>query len=473
MLRHIKAVFSHSVVSMMRVENFLQLPCALGGASLVLGVWQARILGLLIGLMMMVTSAQAGAIRDGEIEELIDDYTRPLLIAAGLNPEAVGLTVVNDRALNAYVTMGQNIFVHTGLILESDSPNMVIGVMAHEIGHITGGHLARSSDAITRAQTPALVATILGFGSLLAGNPEAGIALISGGQQIAQRSFLVYSRAQEASADVSALKLLDATGQSPDGIIELMDTLAGQEILNEIHQDPYARSHPMSRDRVNAYIAGAADSKYRHQADDPEMVFRHNMARAKLFGFIDRPEVTFRRYEGDQSPPAQYARAIAFHQQAKLDQSIALIDGLIAQYPENPWFYELKGQVFYESGVAVKGLDPYKKAISLKPNEPLLLVGLATCQIGLGVEQSDYNDAAIENLRKALRMDPENATAYFFMSKAYGQLERAPYAEWSLAEYYAFMRNPQAVSYAQRALRGLPKDSIEYLRSRDILKMTF
>ena len=203
------------------------------------------------------------------------------------------------------------------------------------------------------------------------------------------------------------------------------------------------------------------------------MVFRHNMARAKLFGFIDRPEVTFRRYEGDQSPPAQYARAIAFHQQAKLDQSIALIDGLIAQYPENPWFYELKGQVFYESGVAVKGLDPYKKAISLKPNEPLLLVGLATCQIGLGVEQSDYNDAAIENLRKALRMDPENATAYFFMSKAYGQLERAHYAEWSLAEYYALMRNPQAVSYAQRALRGLPKDSIEYLRSRDILKMTF
>ena len=473
MRRHIKAVISDSVVTMMIKEKLLQWPGLSRPSSFMLNLWQARPIGVLVGLMMMVTSAHAGAIRDGEIEELIDDYTRPLLIAAGLNPAAVGLTVVNDRALNAYVTMGQNIFVHTGLILESDSPNMVIGVMAHEIGHITGGHLARSSDAIARSQTPALVATILGFGSLLAGNPEAGIALISGGQQIAQRSFLVYSRAQEASADVTALKLLDATGQSPEGIIELMDTLAGQEILNEVYQDPYARSHPMSRDRVNAYIAGAASSQYRDQTDDPELVFRHNMARAKLFGFIDPPEVTFRRYDGDQSPSAQYARAIAYHQQARLEQSIELIDGLIAQYPENPWFYELKGQVFYESGIALKGLEPYEKAISLKPEEPLLLIGLATCQIGLGVEQTEFNDAAIENLRKALRMDSENATAYFFMSKAYGQLERAPYAEWSLAEYYALMRNPKAVTYAQRALRGLPKDSIEYLRSRDILKMTF
>ncbi len=432
-----------------------------------------RMTASLLGLMMLATSAHANAIRDGEIEELLDDYTRPLLIAAGLNPDAVGLNVINDPALNAFVTMGQNIFVHTGLILESDNPNMVIGVMAHEIGHITGGHLARSNDAINRAQTPAIFATILGFGSLLAGNAEAGIALISGGQQIAQRSFLVYSRAQEASADVSALKLLEATGQSPDGIIELMDSLAGQEILSEIHQDPYARSHPMSRDRVNAYIAGAANSKYRHQPIAPEFVFRHNMARAKLFGFIDRPEVTLRRYEGDQSPPAQYARAIAYHQQAKIDQSIALIDGLIAQFPDNPWFHELKGQVYYESGIAAKGIAPYEKAVSLRPDEALLLIGLATCQIGIGVEQADHTEAALANLRKALRLDPENATAYFFMSKAYGQLDRPPYAEWSLAEYYALMRSPKAISYAKRALRGLPNDSIEYLRSRDILKMTF
>jgi predicted Zn-dependent protease len=427
----------------------------------------------LIALACLAVPAQAGPVRDGEIEALLRDYTRPLFVSAGLNPETVGITIINDKALNAFVTRGQNIFVHSGLILESDSPNMVIGVMAHEIGHITGGHLARSSDAIGRAQAPAMIATILGFGSLLAGNPEAAMALISGGQQIAMRSYLSYSRAQEASADVTALQLLDATEQSPNGIIDLMDTLASQEILNEVYQDPYARSHPMSRDRVNAYIEGASKSRFGDQKDDTALVFRHQMAKAKLFGFIDKPEVTLRRYKGDTSTPAKYARAIAYHQMAKLDTSVALIDELIAQFPDNPWFYELKGQVYYESGRAKDGLASYEKAVSLRPEEPLLLIGLAMCQIGTGIDGGAINQQAIDNIRIALRLDRENLSAYHQLSKAYGQLNRPAYAQWALAEYHALVRSPEAASYARRAIRGLPENSVEYLRARDILKMTF
>lgn len=431
-------------------------------------------IGLALYLFVALASpAHAFGIRDAEIEELMREYSHPLLIAAGLNPSDVGLTLINDRGLNAFVTMGQNIFVNTGLLLESDEPNMVIGVLAHEIGHITGGHLARNMDAMSRAQAPTIVTTILGFGSLIAGNPEAGMALLAGGQQVAERSYLTHSRAQEASADVTALQLLEATEQSPNGIIDLMDSLAAQEIVSEVHQDPYARSHPMSRDRVNAYLAGAAKSPYASKRDKPDLIARHQMAQAKIIGFMDAPEITFRQYPNNDTKPALYARAIAFHRQAQMDKAIDLMDALIAMEPRNPYFHELKGQIYYKSGHPEKGLAPYEKALTLKPNEPLLMIGLAMCQVESGTDGGDINQQAIDMLRAALRLDPDNHSAYRQLFKAYGQLNQAAYAQWALAEYHALLRSPAAVDHAKRAMRGLPKTSSEFLRARDIVATSF
>ncbi len=435
-----------------------------------------RIFYKVLLLWLILTPASGGLIRDAEIEGLLTDYSRPLLLAAGLNPGTVGIWVIDDKSLNAFVSNGQNIFFHTGLILKAEEPNMVIGVIAHEIGHITGGHLVRTADAAAKMATPALVTTILGFGSILAGAGDVGMALITGGQQIAQRSFLAYNRAQEASADVTALSLLEATGQSPNGIINFMDMLAGQEIVNEIHQDPYARTHPMSRTRVNAYREGARKSAYNNVHDNESLTFRHNMVRAKIYGFLDRPSVTLRRYAGDATIPALYARAIAHHKNANLPEAIRLIDILIDKLPKNPWLYELKGQVYYESGFAANGLLPYKKAVALRPYEPLLLIGLATCQLGIGADTSkngrDANRRAERNLRTALRFAPKSPTAYFQLSKAYGQLGETPMAEWALAEYYALMQNPAAIKHANRAITALPKNSVEYIRTRDILDTT-
>ena len=192
-----------------------------------------RLLLVFMGVVVFNSTAHAsGFIRDAEIENLLADYSRPLFLAAGLNPNTVGIALINNKSLNAFVANGQNIYFHTGLILESEDPNMVIGVIAHEIGHIIGGHLSRKASAIDEAQRPALVATILGLGSLLAGAPDVGLALISGGQHVVQRKFLSFNRAQESSADVIALRLLEDTGQSPNGIIRMMDMLADQEILS-------------------------------------------------------------------------------------------------------------------------------------------------------------------------------------------------------------------------------------------------
>lgn len=425
-------------------------------------------------LSVLATPVRAmGFIRDAEIEKLMADYARPLLIAAGLEPDRVGIALINNKALNAFVANGQNMYIFTGLILEADKPNMVIGVLAHEIGHITGGHLARGSEARANATGPMLVATILGLGSILAGAGDIGMALIAGGQQFAQRSYLTYSRGQEAAADNTALQLLEATGQSPQGIIGMMEHLANQEILSEIYQDPYARSHPMSRDRVNAYIQGARNSDYFEAGDDPEMIARHDMAKAKIYGFLDSPATTLRRYSNDDSKPARYARSIALYRQGLQRPAIRLLDELLRDEPENAYFHELKGQIYYETGDAAKGVAPYEKAVDILPDEPLLRIGLATCQLGVGANGGEanraINEAAIANLRRALRQDPSNGTAYLQLSKGFGQIDETALAQWALAEYHAAAGSPEAAMHAQRALKGLPKGSVEYIRSIDIL----
>ena len=429
---------------------------------------------LLAAIILWPTQGSAQSlIRDAEIENLINDYSRPLLKAAGLQPERIGLHIVNDRNLNAFVTNGQNIFIHTGLILEAEEPNMVIGVIAHEIGHITGGHLARGAEAAASAQGPALIATILGLGSILAGAGDIGMALITGSQQLALRSFLTYSRGQEAAADNTALQLLDATEQSAEGIIGMMESLASQEILSEVYQDPYARSHPMSRDRVNTYREGAKASLHRDKRDPDGRIFRHRMAQAKIYGFLDTPTTTLRRYRKQDSQPARYARAIAYFRQGRRNNALAELDTLIAEMPNNPWLHELKGQIYYETGLAASGVAPYEKAIELAPNEPLLLIGLASCQLGKaaqgGQQAEQLNKLAIKNLRAALRIDPNSGAAYLQMSKGFGQLGETALAQWALAEYYAAAGRREARLHAQRAAKGLPKGSVEYIRAIDIL----
>ena len=428
----------------------------------------------LLGLAVLPLPTQAqGLVRDAEIELLMRDYSLPLFRAAGLEPERVGISLINDRNLNAFVTNGQNIYVHTGLILEAEEPNMVIGVLAHEIGHITGGHLARGAQAASTAQRPALIATILGMGSILAGAGDLGLALITGGQQLAVRNFLSYSRGQEAAADVTALQLLEATEQSAEGIIDMMDSLANQEILSEAYQDPYARSHPMSRDRVKAYRNGARNSPFKDARDPDELIFRHKMAQAKIYGFLDPPRTTLRRYGNQTSQPARYARAIAYFREGSRDKALRELTGLIAEMPDNPWLHELEGQIYFETGLAAKGIAPYQKALALRPDEPLLLIGLASCLLGKGANGGAANQAvnqkAIGYLRTALRLDPLNGPAYLQMSKGYGQLGETALAQWALAEYYAAAGRKEARRYAERAIKGLAKDSVEYIRAVDIL----
>ncbi len=417
------------------------------------------------------TSVQAmGLIRDAETEYLMREFSDPIFKAAGLDPKAVKIHLVNNNSLNAFVAGGQRMFLHTGLIQQSDRPNMLIGVIAHETGHMAGGHLSRTQQALKSAAVPVIVSTLLGIGAIVAGAGDAGFALITGGQTLAQRDFLSYSRVQEASADQAAITYLDRVGWSGRGMMDTFYLFRGQEVLSERQQDPYLRSHPLSTQRLSALEDRVLSSPFVDVPDPPEWVAAFEMIKAKLHGFIDRPAVTFRRYPAtDTSLPARYARAVAHHKLGDVARALGEIEPLLAAMPNNPFIWELKGQVLFESGKVEESVAPYRRAVELAPNSPLLRVGLAQSLIGL--ERRQETIEGLEQIEIAQRTDREYSRAYQQAAIAYARLGDYGNAELSTAErFYVLGQLPRAKQHAARAQVELNEGSPGWLRAEDILQ---
>ena len=108
-------------------------------------------------------------LRDTEIEQLLRDYTRPILRAAGLEKQNIQMVIINESVFNAFVADGRRIFVNYGAMMQSETPNQIIGVLAHETGHLAGGHLAKLREQLAQAQTQMIIAMLLGAGAMVAG----------------------------------------------------------------------------------------------------------------------------------------------------------------------------------------------------------------------------------------------------------------------------------------------------------------
>jgi predicted Zn-dependent protease len=289
-------------------------------------------------------------IRDAEIEQLLRDYAQPVLRAAGLAKQNVRVVVLSDRSFNAFVMDGRHIFINAGALFDAKTPNEIIGIFAHETGHLAGGHLQRLREQLATAQTAGIVALLAGLGAAVAASRagaggDVGAAAIMAPQSAIMRSVLAYVRTQEDQADHAGVKFLNATSQSPKGMVDLFKRLSNEMLFNSRYIDPYMQTHPMPADRVAALEALAKASPYWDKKDPPELQLRHDMMRAKLSGFLERPETVARRYPAsDHGLPARYARAIATYRNADLRQALVQIDALIQAQPNNPYFYELKGQ---------------------------------------------------------------------------------------------------------------------------------
>lgn len=407
-------------------------------------------------------------IRDAEVENTIRTYATPLFEAAGLNAKDVDIYLIDDPTLNSFVAGGMNIFVHTGLIIRAKTPNQLIGVLAHETGHIADGHIARFTAHMQDLSKAAIIATILGTAGAIAGGGSAAMGGVLGSQAAAQNAILSYSRTQESAADQAALSFLDRSHQSAKGLSEFFHYLEGEELLSSTRQDEYLRTHPLTRDRIQAIDDYVARSRYSDEVDPPELMDMHKRMVAKLSAFINAPSYTLTKYAAsDNSIEARYARAIAYYRIPDLAHALPLVDGLIADEPNNPYFHELKGQMLFENARAAEALAPYQKAVDLMPDAPLLRIELAQVQLERGDQK--LVKPAIDNLQRATRREYANSFAWEQLAIAYGRDGQFGMSALSSAEA-ALARGDkrEARNQVARAEKGLPRGSPGWLRAQDI-----
>jgi predicted Zn-dependent protease len=413
-------------------------------------------------------------IRDTEIEQLLRDYTQPILKVAGLTSQNIKVVIINDRNFNAFVMDGKRIFVNTGALMESQTPNQIIGVLAHETGHIAGGHLARLRDELANAQTMAIIAMLLGIGAMVAGGgnsgaSQVGAATIAGSQHVALRTVLSYQRNQEEQADRAAVKFLNATSQSAKGMHDTFKRMADQFMFTARHADPYAQSHPLPAERVAALTQIAKESNYWDKKDPAELQLRHDMMRAKISGFMEPPATVARRYPpNDTSLPARYARAISTYRHGNLQNAVTQIDALIAQQPNNPYFYEVKGQALLEAGRGAEAVAPLRRAVQMVPNAPLIQIMLG--QALVSTNNPANADEAVNMLRNSLAREPEAPAGYQQLAMAYGRkgdLAQADLASAQAAFYRGDIKTAREL--AARAKTRFPVGTPGWVKADDIV----
>jgi predicted Zn-dependent protease len=438
------------------------------------------VLALLLSISIVfhaTPASAAGLIRDSEIETLIREYSAPIFEAAGLGTQNINIHLINDRSFNAFVVDGQNMFLHVGTLMRSETPNQVIGVIAHETGHIAGGHLSRLRQAVSQARSTSLMLRLVGLAAMAAGAVaggggdmgEAGAAVMLGGESMAQRSVLAYKRAEESAADQAAVSYLNATGQSARGMLKTFAHFAEQGLASLKHVDPYLQSHPMPQQRITQLRDLARSSPYYEKRDPPELQHRHDMMRAKLAGFLESPQTVFNTYpESDQSLPARYARTIAQYRQSGLDSFLPKMNALLAEQPENPYFLELKGQFLFKSGKAGRAVPPLRKATSLAPDEGLIRILLAKALLAQGKDET--LDEAINHLRKALVQEDSSATGFRQLANAYGRKGQIAQAELASAQAYLHEGKLElAKQQAERAKTKFKTGTPEWIKADDIV----
>ena len=428
---------------------------------------------ILITLSSQTTARAISLIRDTEIENTIRVYSQPIFEAAGLAASDIQIHIVSDHTLNAFVAGGQRLFINSGLLMEAEDAGQVIGVIAHETGHISGGHLVRLQESLKNSTAKSILTMVLGgIAAIATGQGEAASAVIAGSATLQQRSILSYTRTMEQSADQAAVAFLDETGYSSRGLLHFLSKLSGQELLSTERQDPYLRSHPLTHDRIEFMRNHVATSPHSETPLRADLVQAHNRMRAKLKGFINPPSRTLREYKANSSSfAARYARTVAYKKLFKIDQALALLEDLLAESPNDPFLFELKGDVLQDAGRIAESILPYQKAVDILPWAALIRVNLAQSQLEL--KDTRASDAALENLRQAVRYEPEMPLLWRLLATAHARNEDQANVMLSLAEEALLKgKKAEARQRAKQAMDLLTEGTASWIRAQDIQKTT-
>lgn len=426
--------------------------------------------GLAAALLVCAQPVQAQSIlRDAETESLLNDMSRPLILAAGLSPRAVKIVLINDDSVNAFTAGGQTVYVHSGLIAAADNANQVQGVIAHELGHVADGHVVLQDAGARPAIGISLLSLVLGIAAMAAGAPEAGAGILSAGSSAAQYKFLAFTRVQESTADATGAKFLREAGISGRGMLSFFKKLQSEEYAYGLASiDPYAQSHPLSGERIAALTADVVASPAYANKPDLALEDRFKRVKAKLQGYVADPKLTMNLYpEDDQGIYAHYARAYAWHKSGYPDKAEAEALALLKAVPHDPYFLEIQGQILLESGKPRQALAPLREATELSRGAPLIATTFGHALIA--TEDKAQFPEAIRVLRQAVSRDHENPFAWYQLGTAYENTGDSPRALLASAEQASINGDVKTAAYSARgAMQGLPPNSIDWIRAQDI-----
>lgn len=409
-------------------------------------------------------------IRDDETEKFLKEISKKIFTAAGLDADSIEIIIVNDNSINAYVAGGQKLFVHTGLITRSQDAAGLIGVIAHETGHIKGAHIIQKGNNIKDASIGSIAGYVLGLGTVLAGAPpEAGMAIGTAGQNIATRNFLAYSRDYENAADTVALNVLKKIGISPRGLSGILRQLLQKQKISGDIADPYLLTHPVSEERINYVENFIKQNPGVDKPTPPALEEQFKRVKAKVMGFLEDPKVTRNYYQGQTGIDAIYARSIAFHKEAKFEDSRALVDSLIAARPQDPYFTELKAQFLFERGDINGSIDQYRKALNMLGNSPLVRLKLSESLLA-SKEQRNWQEATGQ-LKAILAQEPKNITALEKLGFAYGKLGKLGTSFLYLSESALIAENKtNSKKYLILAEQNIVKGSQDEVKLKELKK---
>ncbi len=431
-----------------------------------------KCISFILSIFLSLNCYAQSVIRDAEIENAISQVITPIIKVAGLSPSSVHFYIMQDSEINSFVSGGQNIFINTGLLRLSQSPNMLVGVIAHETGHIADGHLAKGQNAGNDIMLKSTAGFLLGLAATVAGSPQAGIAIVSGTGHIANRELIAYTRSQEEEADQAAFRFLDKLGISSQGMLSLMEILYNKENTLYGKLNPYTQNHPLTSERVDYIRAHIKSSNPQNYKDfSSNLKEQYKMAIIKLIAFLDPPSKTLQAYPAtDKSNYALYARAIAYYREPNIQKSLSEIDQLINRQVNNPYYHEMKGQILFENGRINEAINSYSAAKKLLPHSPLIKIELASAY--LATENPAQAQLAINDLQQALVKEPDNGFIWHQLAVAYGLNNQLDLTNIALAEE-ALLSNDvkMAEEFTNRAKKYIKLGSPADRKLQDLLEL--
>ena len=425
-------------------------------------------LGLALAFAAIQPVSAQSVLRDSETELMFRDMSRPLIQAAGLDPANVKIVLINDDEINAFVAGGQIVYIHSGLLVRADNANQLQGVIAHELGHVAGGHIIRIGEGAKAATGITILSLVLGAAAIAAGAPDAGMGIIMAGQRAAMGNFFAFTRAQESSSDLAGASYLSKAGFSGKGSLDFFKKLQNQEYRLAVYaKDSYDRTHPLSSERINALTEIYQKDPAWNRSTDPATEARFQRVKAKLLGYVNSKNAVTYYPESDQSIPAHYARAYAYHLGAYPDKALSEADALLARQPDDPFFLELKGQILLESGRPNDAIPVLRHSVRVAPDQPMISVMLGHALIAT---ENDKNFAeAKQVLKAAVNRDNDNPFAWMQLGIVYDREGDRARAALATAERNNLEGKPKlAMVSARTAMAGIPSGTPDYLRAQDI-----